>query len=79
MKDGVGDCSTSLRLSCGLSQREEEILKCVVRGHSNKMIARNVRSHRRDDQSTHEVDLAEDTRGEPDASGNLGTRAGIRC
>jgi two-component system nitrate/nitrite response regulator NarL len=28
-------------LSCGLSQREEEILKCVVRGHSNKMIARS--------------------------------------
>lgn len=38
--DGVVDCAASLRLSCGLSQREEEILKCVVRGHSNKMIAR---------------------------------------
>lgn len=41
VKEGVGDCSTSPRLSCGLSQREEEILKCVVRGHSNKMIARS--------------------------------------
>lgn len=41
VKNGVGDCSASLRLSCGLSQREEEILKGVVRGHSNKMIARS--------------------------------------
>jgi two-component system nitrate/nitrite response regulator NarL len=29
-----------LRIPHGLSQREEEILKSVVRGHSNKMIAR---------------------------------------
>lgn len=32
--------TSSLRISYGLSQREEEILKGVVRGHSNKMIAR---------------------------------------
>jgi two-component system nitrate/nitrite response regulator NarL len=40
VKNRVIDCSTSLRLSCGLSQREEEILKGVVKGLSNKMIAR---------------------------------------
>jgi two-component system nitrate/nitrite response regulator NarL len=34
------DYKTSLRIVHGLSQREEEILKSVVRGHSNKMIAR---------------------------------------
>jgi two-component system nitrate/nitrite response regulator NarL len=34
------DASASLRMACGLSQREEEILKGVVRGHSNKIIAR---------------------------------------
>ena len=34
------DRTTSLRIVHGLSQREEEILKSVVRGHSNKMIAR---------------------------------------
>ena len=33
-------CANSLRIAHGLSQREEEILKSVVRGHSNKMIAR---------------------------------------
>lgn len=32
--------TSSLRISYGLSQREEEILKGVVQGHSNKMIAR---------------------------------------
>lgn len=41
VKNGVGDCSASFRVSCGLSQREEEILKGVVKGHSNKMIARS--------------------------------------
>jgi two-component system nitrate/nitrite response regulator NarL len=34
------DRTTSLRIVHGLSQREEEILRSVVRGHSNKMIAR---------------------------------------
>ena len=34
------NCSALPSVSCGLSQREEEILKNVVRGHSNKMIAR---------------------------------------
>ena len=34
------DRTVSLRIVHGLSQREEEILKSVVRGHSNKMIAR---------------------------------------
>jgi len=34
------DRTASLRIVHGLSQREEEILKSVVRGHSNKMIAR---------------------------------------
>jgi two-component system nitrate/nitrite response regulator NarL len=37
---GITACRTPLPVSCGLSQREEEILKNVVRGHSNKMIAR---------------------------------------
>ena len=32
--------TAALRIPHGLSQREEEILKSVVRGHSNKMIAR---------------------------------------
>lgn len=40
-RDVTNDCFTSLPLSCGLSQREEEILKGVIRGHSNKMIARS--------------------------------------
>jgi two-component system nitrate/nitrite response regulator NarL len=40
VENGVIDCTASLRISCGLSQREEEILKGVVKGHSNKMIAR---------------------------------------
>ena len=34
------DRTNSLRIAHGLSQREDEILKSVVRGHSNKMIAR---------------------------------------
>lgn len=42
--DNVGidavDRTNSVRLIHGLSPREEEILKSVVRGHSNKMIAR---------------------------------------
>jgi two-component system nitrate/nitrite response regulator NarL len=37
---GVIDSTSSIRIIHGLSQREEEILKSVVRGHSNKMIAR---------------------------------------
>ncbi len=40
VETSIVDCSASLRLTCGLSQREEEILKGVVKGHSNKMIAR---------------------------------------
>ncbi len=39
-EDGAVARTTSLRIPHGLSQREEEILKSVVRGHSNKMIAR---------------------------------------
>jgi len=39
-EDGAVDRTNSLRIVHGLSQREEEILKSVVRGHSNKMIAR---------------------------------------
>jgi two-component system nitrate/nitrite response regulator NarL len=38
--NGAVDRATSLRIVHGLSQREEEILRSVVRGHSNKMIAR---------------------------------------
>lgn len=34
------DRTASLRILHALSQREEEILKSVIRGHSNKMIAR---------------------------------------
>lgn len=34
------DRTTSRRIPHGLSEREEEILEGVVRGHSNKMIAR---------------------------------------
>jgi len=39
-EDRAIDRTNSLRIVHGLSQREEEILKSVVRGHSNKMIAR---------------------------------------
>ena len=39
-ENGAIDRTASLRIVHGLSQREEEILKSVVRGHSNKMIAR---------------------------------------
>jgi two-component system, NarL family, nitrate/nitrite response regulator NarL len=38
--NGAIDRTTSRGISHGLSEREEEILKSVVRGHSNKMIAR---------------------------------------
>ena len=37
---GAFDRTSTLRLVHGLTQREDEILKSVVRGHSNKMIAR---------------------------------------
>jgi len=37
---GALDRTISRRIPHGLSEREEEILKGVVRGHSNKMIAR---------------------------------------
>jgi two-component system, NarL family, nitrate/nitrite response regulator NarL len=37
---GAIDRTISRRIPHGLSEREEEILKGVVRGHSNKMIAR---------------------------------------
>jgi two-component system nitrate/nitrite response regulator NarL len=37
---GASDRTISRRIPHGLSEREEEILKGVVRGHSNKMIAR---------------------------------------
>jgi two-component system nitrate/nitrite response regulator NarL len=39
-KNHAIDRTHSIRIVHGLSQREEEILKSVVRGHSNKMIAR---------------------------------------
>jgi len=39
-ENGAVDRTSSLRIVHGLSQREDEILKSVVRGHSNKMIAR---------------------------------------
>jgi two-component system nitrate/nitrite response regulator NarL len=39
-ENGAIDRTNSLRIVHGLSPREEEILKSVVRGHSNKMIAR---------------------------------------
>ena len=37
---GAIDRTNSLRVAHGLSPREDEILKSVVRGHSNKIIAR---------------------------------------
>ena len=39
-QNGAVGGTPSLRISRGLSPREEEILKSVVKGHSNKMIAR---------------------------------------
>jgi two-component system nitrate/nitrite response regulator NarL len=39
-KNGAVDRTISHRIPHGLSEREEEILKGVIRGHSNKMIAR---------------------------------------
>ncbi|GEP61419.1 response regulator transcription factor [Reyranella soli] len=39
-ENGSIDRTISRRIPHGLSEREEEILKGVVRGHSNKMIAR---------------------------------------
>jgi two-component system nitrate/nitrite response regulator NarL len=39
-ENGAVDHTSSLRIIHGLSPREEEILKSVVRGHSNKIIAR---------------------------------------
>ena len=39
-KNGAIDRTTSRRIPHDLSEREEEILKSVVKGHSNKMIAR---------------------------------------
>lgn len=40
MESGFVDCPALPPVSSGLSQREVEILRSVVRGHSNKMIAR---------------------------------------
>jgi two-component system, NarL family, nitrate/nitrite response regulator NarL len=40
VENGAIDRTPSLRVPHGLSEREEEVLKGVVRGHSNKMIAR---------------------------------------
>jgi len=40
LENGSIDRKSSVRIVHGLSQREEQILKSVVRGHSNKMIAR---------------------------------------
>jgi len=39
-ENGAIDRTISVRIAHGLSPREEEILKSVVRGHSNKVIAR---------------------------------------
>jgi two-component system nitrate/nitrite response regulator NarL len=39
-ENGAIDRTVSCQIPHGLSEREEEILKGVVRGHSNKMIAR---------------------------------------
>jgi two-component system nitrate/nitrite response regulator NarL len=39
-ENGAIDGTISVRIPHGLSEREEEILKGVVQGHSNKMIAR---------------------------------------
>jgi two-component system nitrate/nitrite response regulator NarL len=39
-ENGAIDRTISIRIVHGLSPREEEILKSVVRGHSNKIIAR---------------------------------------
>jgi two-component system nitrate/nitrite response regulator NarL len=39
---GAFDDSFSIRVRHGLSEREEQILKSVVKGHSNKMIARTL-------------------------------------
>jgi two-component system nitrate/nitrite response regulator NarL len=40
VENGAIDGTISVRIPHGLSEREEEILKGVVKGHSNKMIAR---------------------------------------
>ena len=41
-RNGAFDGSFSLRVRHGLSEREEQILKSVVKGHGNKMIARTL-------------------------------------
>jgi two-component system, NarL family, nitrate/nitrite response regulator NarL len=41
-RNGAFDGSFSLRVRHGLSEREEQILKSVVKGHANKMIARTL-------------------------------------
>jgi two-component system nitrate/nitrite response regulator NarL len=41
-RNGAFDGSFSLRVRHGLSEREEQILRSVVKGHANKMIARTL-------------------------------------
>jgi two-component system nitrate/nitrite response regulator NarL len=41
-RNGAFDGSFSIRVRHGLSEREEQILKSVVKGHGNKMIARTL-------------------------------------
>ena len=40
VRNGVSDSASSMRNFHGLSDREEQILKDLIKGHSNKVIAR---------------------------------------
>ena len=75
---GAFDGSFSIRVRHGLSEREEQVLRDLVKGLPNKIDRPQARHCRSNGQGSFEVDPAKDPDGEPNSGSHLGARKWLR-
>ena len=75
-RTGAFDGSFSIRVRHGLSEREEQVLRHLIKGLPNKTIARKRDIAEATVEGSFEVDPAKDPDGQPNSGSHLGARNG---